>query len=418
MARQRMESGKAIQVLVDNCNGDLVARGWSEAAVEWSGHYEVTESDKGYRFTGSGDLRLYLPAEATLWVETVSGDVILKRLSGDCVIDSAHGDVVLSDLGTVQLNTVHGDLVVRGGVAALTLGEVHGDVSARQAGGLAARAIRGDFAGRHIDGPVSVEEASGDVALRGVAGDVTIAQAHRDVNVALVGGAVSLPQVAGDIRLRGPLPAGDHLLDAKGDIVVRWPADAPVNVMATARRIDNRLPLTDVVEKEGSLAGQIGSGQVNLTLVTGQRIILKEAELVDEKWRGFEPDEGDYEFDFSMAGADFAAIGARIEAEVNNHVARLTRDIETRFGPDFGQRIADKVARQAEKAAERAERATERVRRKGDGRGRFSSSDFASPAPAPRKSASPEEQLKILKMVESGTISPEEAGMLLEALDN
>ncbi|MBE2200741.1 MAG: hypothetical protein IAE79_19165, partial [Anaerolinea sp.] len=39
------------------------------------------------------------------------------------------------------------------------------------------------------------------------------------------------------------------------------------------------------------------------------------------------------------------------------------------------------------------------------------------PPPPPAKKASTEEQLKILKMVEQGIISPEEANMLLEALE-
>jgi hypothetical protein len=76
--------------------------------------------------------------------------------------------------------------------------------------------------------------------------------------------------------------------------------------------------------------------------------------------------------------------------------------------------MAEKAARQAERAAERVERA----RRKSDWRGRAAAAAESAPPPAPaRRTASPEEQLKILKMVESGAITPEDAGMLLEALE-
>jgi hypothetical protein len=109
---------------------------------------------------------------------------------------------------------------------------------------------------------------------------------------------------------------------------------------------------------------------------------------------------------------DMGAIGARLEAEVNNHIARVTRDL----GANFGQRLAEQLAQKAEKAAERAERATERARRRsGEARGRPTGFDFTAPPAAP-KPASMEEQLKILKMVETGKITPEEASMLLEAL--
>ena len=102
---------------------------------------------------------------------------------------------------------------------------------------------------------------------------------------------------------------------------------------------------------------------------------------------------------------------------MNSHLARVARDFETRFGPEFGQRMAEKAARQAERAAERAERAGERARRKGEWRGRAPVADAPPPAAAARRTASPEEQMKILKMVETGAITPEDAGMLLEALE-
>lgn len=114
------------------------------------------------------------------------------------------------------------------------------------------------------------------------------------------------------------------------------------------------------------------------------------------------------EFDF---GVEMAGMAARIEAEVTNHLSRVTRDIETRFGPNFGRDFAEKMARKSERAAERA-------RRRSEPRGRAAGYDFATTqTPSASKSASTEEQLKILKMVETGKISPEEASMLLEAIE-
>ncbi|HQF71750.1 MAG TPA: hypothetical protein PLH39_10780 [Promineifilum sp.] len=254
---------------------------------------------------------------------------------------------------------------------------------------------------------MTIEETSGDVSVREVNGEIALGHAHRDVNLAAVAGRVMLGSVDGDIRLRGALPPGDHALSAHGDIVVRWPANVAVNVVAAAKRIVNRLPLQDVAEKDGQLLGRIGNGTTQLTLSADGQIVLKEITPVDEKW-----DDGmigdDAEFEPFFSGLGLENMTARIEAEVNNHLARVARDIETRFGPEFGQRMADKVARQAE-------RATERARRKGEWRSR--AGDSATAAAPQRRSASPEEQLKILKMVESGAITPEDAGMLLEALE-
>lgn len=411
MGKERFETGKAPQVHIAACEGDAVIRGWAEPMIQVKGAYSVEETAEGYRLSGRGDLRLYVPTLAEVAIEEVSGDLILKGLNGKSAIGHVHGNAVLVEAGAVTIETVHGNLVARGR-AELAAGLVHGDMSLRGVDSVKTRAVYGDVSGRRIAGSLTVEEASGDVSLREAGGDVAIGRARRDVNLAGVAGQVALGEVDGDVRLRGALPPGEHALTAHGDIVVRWPTNVPVNVVAAGKRIVNRLPLQDVAEKEGYLAGRIGSGGTQLTLSADGQVILKEISPLDEKWEtGMEGDE--YEFEAGFGGLELENMAARIEAEVNQHLARVANDMASRFGPEFGQRLAEKASRQAERAAERAERA----RRKSEWRGR-ASQDTTAAGPTPqRRAASPEEQLKILKMVEAGTISPEDAGMLLEALE-
>ena len=415
MSKERFETGKAPQIHVAACDGDLVVRGWAEPMLQARGGYQVEETAEGYRLSGRGDLRLLVPAGATVAVTEVSGDLVVKGLAGSGAAGQVHGNAILVEVGAFNAELIHGNLVARG-VQSVAAGAVHGDVSARRVGSAKLGAIYGDFSGRRMDGAVTVEEVSGDVSLREVNGDIAVGHAHRDVNLTTVAGRVMLGEVDGDIRLRGALPPGDHALAAQGDIVVRWPANVAVNVVAAAQRIVNRLPLQDVVEKEGQMLGRIGSGTTQLTLSAGGQIVLKEITPVDEKWDDSMGGD-DIEFEPFFGGLGLENMAARIEAEVNSHLARVARDFETHFGPEFGQRMAEKAARQAERATERAERAGERARRKGEWRGRGAGVD-SPPAPAAtRRAASPEEQLKILKMVESGAITPEDAGMLLEALE-
>jgi hypothetical protein len=216
---------------------------------------------------------------------------------------------------------------------------------------------------------------------------------------------VNVRQVTGDIRLRGGLGEGDHNLEAQGDVIVAWPQAQPLNLTVTARTIHNRLTLEDKAEKNGTLTGRIGQGGPNLNVTSGGRTVIKPAALTNEKWGNY---EGDMEFDFET---EMAGVAARIEAEINNHMARLSNEMGTKFGPDFGQRLTEKFSRNAERAAERARR-----RAGVDPRGRAAGAEFVAPPPA-RKPATTEEQLKILKMVETGKISPGEASMLLEALE-
>ena len=413
MSKERIETGKAPQILIGPCDGDLIIRGGSEPTLHVRGEYTAEETTEGVRLSGRGDLRIIVPAAAGVQVDEISGNLIVKGVVGACEIGRVYGDAVLTEAGPARLDAVHGDLSARG-TQALAVGEVHGDADIRRAGGLALRTVYGDCTARSIGGPVTIEEASGDVDLRGIEGDVAVGRAHGAANVAYAKGQVTLGGVDGDIRLRGALSPGNHALAARGDIVVRWPTNAPLNLVAAGRSIDNRLPLQDIVEKGGRLTARLGAGETYLTLSADGRVILKEADP-NEKWE-YGPEGEEFEFEAVVGGLGLENIAARIEAEVNSHLARVAHDFETRFGPEFGQRMAEKAARQAERAAERAERAGERARRMGAGRGRAPGADTPPPA-ATRRTASTEEQMKILKMVESGAITPEDAGMLLEALE-
>lgn len=412
MSKERIPTGKAPHIFLENCDGDLVIRGRPEPTLQIKGEFEVTESDKGYHLTGHGGLTLIAPTDATLSIGDVGGDLVVKHVAGFCHFDQVHGDVALTELGQVELGIVNGDLSARHLRGLLAVDQAHGDVAVRNVAAVTLGTVYSDLAAGRVNGTLTVGEISGDANLRHIDGDVVLSRGHRDVNLAHVNGIVTVADVHGDIRLRGRLGKGDHSLQAQGDVVIRWPSGAPLNLAATGARIDNHLPLEDAVAKNGgSLVGRLGEGQTHLMINAGGRVVLREAEMADERWGDF--DGAEAAFDVEM---DMGHIGARLEAEVNSHIARITRDLETRFGANFGQRIAEQVTRKADKAAERAERAAERARRRsGDARGRAGGFDFAAPPPK-AASASMEEQLKILKMVETGKITPEEASMLLEAL--
>jgi hypothetical protein len=128
---------------------------------------------------------------------------------------------------------------------------------------------------------------------------------------------------------------------------------------------------------------------------------------MDDKWE--KSDADDSEFDVTV---DLGDIGQQIKAEMDRHMARLSKELESKFGPDFSRELEEKLARKAEKAAQKAKRAESSGRMAG-----MNMSSASTPPPG-QKQASAEEQMKILKMVESGSITPEEAAMLLEVLED
>ncbi len=294
---------------------------------------------------------------------------------------------------------------------------VNGDTICRQVQTVNAGTVNGDISIRFANGSANLQEINGDINLRGISGEVNVKTGNRDVNVSQIDGAIYLPHINGDIRLEGPLSAGKHTCTANGDIVLRWPADAPVTLNAQASSIKNRLMLDAVEEGAGSLNGHIQNGAAVLNLEAKGRIVLKESQLVKDEW---EQDSGeDFGFDFAF---DFADIGERISREVEQNVSRITAEIQSRFGPNFGEEISEKFARKAEQAAAKAEKAAARAQQRAErhqARGHWAPPPPPAPKPPnpPKPKSSPEEQIKILKMVEQGIISPEEANTLLQALE-
>lgn len=417
MNQERIEVGKAPLIMINECHGDLVVRSWAETAVLIKGDdYEANETDTGLSLSGQNSLRLTIPAQSSLVVQTVHGDLIVKKVQGSISLQNISGDAQLISVGAVKIGAIHADLAAKRIDGSLNIETIYGDAAIRGCDDLAVGAVYGDLLARNVRGMAQIGEVMGDIALRTVSGDVTIKQGSRDVNLnGLDGSSNIVANAAGDIRLHGPLNAGQHTFAANGDIVLRWPADADISVAAVAPHIKNRLPLEEVVEDGDKLNGFIGDGNTGVSLQANGRIILKETQPVKEKWAY--GDEFDFNFDF-----DLSSLGDLINSQVMDHFNEITANFETKFGPEF----TDKIARKAEQAAAKAEQAAERAMRQMERSMKRSGWIHRSPSPprspkppAPvKQKASSAEQLKILKMVEKGVISPEEAGTLLQALES
>lgn len=426
MSKQTFYTAKAPHIVVERCDGDLDIRSWADTtAVQAKGdELNSSESETGLTLTCSGDLKLVIPRDSSLAIHAVGGDLLVKNVAGDVVIEQAQGDVSLSGLGYVKVGHIAQDLSAQNIDGGLSLDTVAGDISCRSLSQLSANHIEGDLSASYIVGNVILNKVAGDASLRTVNGDLTIAAAQRDVNLRNLGGKNVVGGVEGDIRLVGGLSASKHSFAAAGDIIVRWPADAPLIVTATAPSITNRLKLHNVVEDGGSLSGTLGDGQTAVSLTAGGSIVLKDVRLMDEKW---ERDSGEEsEFDFL---AELEGLGERIAAQLNERMTGLAAELETRFGPEFSQKMAEKISRKAEQAAAKAEEAAEKIARRVEQAAARAEQTRQQPRPErrpppppkaepePARASSTEEKLKILKMVENGTITPAEAEMLLRALD-
>jgi hypothetical protein len=408
MGKERFSVEKKPAVLVTECKGDLVVRPWMELDVLAKGEFVAEETADLLTLEGRGDLVLNVPEGTSLRVNHGRGDVVIRSISGEISLENVSGDLVLNNLGAAKVGHVSGDLVASNLSGALSVQNIDGDLVSRNVDGdLSLEHVKGDVMVQFVNGSLSFAEVSGDINLRGVNGNVAIKNGKRDLNLRSIGGQCLIENIAGDIRLMGGLGPFAHSLTAKGDFVLIWPLEAPLLLEAEASSIENRLPLVDVVEEKGKLNGRLGDGKTRVSIHAGGRLILKEAQMISKKWTM--SDEELFNFDFlselSELGTNF---GAKISSMINDEV---TQDAARKMAEEFSQ----KAGKAAEKAAEMAGLTAERI------------FEHTSAAQQKKKSAketalnksksSTEAQLKILKMVEQGTISPDEANMLLDALE-
>ena len=427
MNQERIEVGKMPHIEISECHGDLIVRSWAETAVLIKGDdCEINETEAGLSLAVQGSIKLTVPIASSLAVDDVQGDFVVKKLDGSVSLQTVMGDAALRQVGSAKIGTVHGDLQAKHLEGSLSVETVFGDAAVSYCTEAAIGTVHGDLAARSIDGNTDIVAVMGDISLRNVAGDISIKQGSRDANLRdLNGDTNTVANIAGDIRLQGPLNTGTHSFTANSDIVFHWPADEALTVTAVAPRIKNRLPLNEVEENDGTLTGQIGKGGPIVSLKTNGQIILKETDREKTRWS-----DNDMAFDFDF-DFDFEGFGEKINAEVFEHVNRITSNLESKFGPNFTEDMVEKFARKAEKEAAKIEKSAEQAMRQAERAMRDAERKMKQAAhrhpPAPprppmavktKPKVSSEEQLKILKMVEKGIISPDEAGTLLQALES
>lgn len=454
MTQERIETITNPQVTI-TCAGDLVVRSTVESSVLIRGddfrvavaasaekqakEKEAYSAENGTEYggaavkgaladsvdiTGSGDLVIQVPRGASVvLLDTINGDVVVKNIDGTVTANEINGDVALSTIGgSVTLDSIHGDCSASGIGGDFAINTMYGDLAvSRIDGDTTVGSVHGDFAAKSSSGGMSIEAILGDASLRAIGGDLTIANVHGDCNLANLGG-LNHVHVSDDLRIEGGLAQGKHVFSADSTLTFRWPATEPITLNATAPAIRNRITFDTSDESEGVLNGSIGADGPNVNLEAGEKITLREIGSAD-KQAGFE-----FEFDTSA----WAGFGEMISAEITTKMAAFTEKMNKQFGPEFNARMeqqAQRAADQAMRAAEGAMRKAEQAMRKAEQRAerdtarqeRYTQRRPPTPPAPPQAPSKPKvdtqaEQLKILKMLEDGTISLDDANTLLESL--
>ncbi|PKO20505.1 MAG: hypothetical protein CVU38_19730, partial [Chloroflexi bacterium HGW-Chloroflexi-1] len=299
------------------------------------------------------------------------------RLTGSVLVAQVDGSLRGEGLADLRLmGGCNGDLRFEDGQS-LTAELIAGDLRLHDATEARLNRVRGDVWIEQVLGEVQVTRADGDARLNDIAGPVKIQALAGDLRGTALTGGLTAPHVNGDAMLHGPFGTTDgYTLSAEGDVSVHLPEDADLRLTVKAGgRIRSDPQLTPATDGSPTFTATLGSGAGRMSLSSGGDLRI---------------DQVGVETCARAAPDPLSNLGERIRRQVSASLAAAGIDIET------GE-----------------------IRWTRGGRARETRASRPPTAERPRQTTrprSPDEQITILKMVEAGQITPEEAEMLLKAL--
>ena len=381
-------------------------------ATELQVTYQSTRGEQQPTFAVDGEevrlnkasvLRVVVPAGMIVTVKRAAGDLHIRGLAGEISVEAVHGDLRLGSLwGTTRLARVDGDLRADDVADLRLLGTCAGDLRFEGGGNLEAETITGDvrIAGatevrlgrvhgdlwiERVEGAFQAERVSGDARLNEIGGPANLRTLHGDLRVIAATGGLSAPQVQGDAMVQGPFsPQASYALTTNGDVSLALPADTDARLTVRANgRIRSDVQLTPTADGTPTFTATIGQGTGRVNVISGGDMRITQAGAAGPRVAADVRD--------SATPEDLRNLGDRIRQQVTTSLAAAGIMVEGGHGP--------KPARPASPARPAAPQTPASMR-----------------PPTPPQSTV-EEQLRILKMVESGVITAEQAELLLKALE-
>lgn len=376
MWRRTIESSETPQIVVRECLGNLTVQGSRDEQITLTvrdGDEDVNLEHAGetVSFSAAADCTLVCPLRTALTAERVLGSLRVEGVEGSINAKVVHGNMILRTIGPVSLDKVLGNLSVHDVAGSLTVGEVKGNAR-----------VRG------VDGVLTLDEVGGNLTTEDVKGGLEA--------------GLGAGTVRGNVRL-GPAfrPETTYRVNASGNMVVRVPADASLRLAVRARgKVHSGVPGLDLEEKGGDVRGSLGDGEATLEADVKGNVSLQPAEI-----------EGAFE-----VGADLEGLGAQIERQVNEALATVATQVEASLSRMDVESLTRRVEQASGEARRRAERAAQQARLRAE-RAERRWQRASGREPQPQQTVTDEERLRVLRMVEDGKITPEQASELLAALE-
>ncbi len=401
MWTQTVETTLSPTIVVEECLGDLSVQGADEPRLTLSlrdgaDALSLRREGETVFLTLRADAHLVCPRGARLTLAAVRGDLRVRDLSGSLTVGAVSGDGTFRQVGP------------------LTLGEIYGDLSLH--------AVSGEVRIREVFGDARIQEVDGPLSVRAVRGDLRAA--------GLRGGA-AVEGVGADLRLRPPyVPGAAYRFGVGSTARLLVPADAGVRfALRAGGRVRSTVPGLSLAEAGGVMTGTLGGGESLVEVVAGSHILLAPETGEETEWGAWAAGMEDIGAVVEARIAEaMALLEARLDEtlrseEIRRRVERAAeraRQAAERYAREAGEaarREAERARREAEQEAERARREAERARMQAErAERRWQRASGRRPEPA-RTAATEAEILRVLRLVEEGKLTPEQAADLIAALE-
>ncbi|MGQ9710666.1 MAG: SHOCT-like domain-containing protein [Anaerolineae bacterium] len=382
MWTQTVETALSPTIVVEECLGDLSVQGADESLLTLSlrnGADALSLRREGEEvfLTLHAEAHLVCPRAARLTLTAVRGDLQVRDISGPLTVGAVSGDGILRRIGPLTLDETYGDLSLYGATGEVRIREVFGDARLQK-----------------VDGPLSVRAVRGDLQAAGLRG----------------GAAVE--SVGADLRLRPPYVSGATYRFGVGSTArIVIPADANVRfALRAGGRVRSSVPGLSLAEAGGVVTGALGDGEAVLEITAGSHILLVPEVPEEAEW-------GVWAAGMEDIGAVVAARVAEAMALLEARLEETLRSVDSEVIRRRVEKAAERVRREAEREAERARQEAERARMQAErAERRWQRASGRRPEPS-RTAAAEAEILRVLRLVEEGKITPEQAAELIAALE-
>ncbi|MGD8472599.1 MAG: hypothetical protein PVH95_00660 [Anaerolineae bacterium] len=472
MFEQRIQIQEGESLTLSKMLGNASLTAWDETdvlirlATGAEADLQVEQADGGPSVSARVTAEVYMPAAVPARVGEAKGNLSATGISS-LAAQQVRGGLKLSDVGEASLTEVYGGVKARGlkslsvvgtifGSASLRnvenvdLQNVRGSLVAKSVGRLRGSRIGGSLTAKDVEGSLNVDEVGGNATLKNVGAEVHLGQVAGNLTAKNLTGGAKVLTIGGNLVLGGEIgPARSYHFDARGNAILRLPEEANASLTLTAGgKFIISTELTGEVREGRTLSGIIGDGGAEIAVEARGNVILGDKEGTRIEVGAGAAEEFVRQIEEGLSAIDLDAIGRQVGAEMEEAMSRLQVKLEgvdwetvgaraqqaTERAMEQLQRNMDRMAARAARQQERFERKMEReklramrraekrhMREGGEVEVEFAMADDPAEEPYEEYEAEPgpdldEERLSILRMLEQGQIAPEEAEMLLDAL--